>query len=107
MNQKIVSKDKTVEIINQNLIRVYKKKNSNRLVKLNDDYQEIKVDVNQNSYSYNDINLSFDKNNNLVIKKNNQCYFKESDVNANYILDEDLSPKTQIKIDIDPKTYTS
>ncbi len=38
MNQKIVSKDKIVEIINQNLIRVYKKKNSNRLVKLNEDY---------------------------------------------------------------------
>lgn len=105
MNQKIVSKDKIVEIINPNLISVYKKKNSNRLVKLNENYQEIEVNVDENSYSYNDIDLSFDKNNNLTIKKANQCYFKEIDNDIAYSLDEDESPKTQIKIDIDPKTY--
>ena len=77
------SDEKNIEIINQNLLRVYKKKNSEELVKLhyveNKETVEITTEKNNEGMliSFGEYQVWVDENLNLSITKYGQPYFEE------------------------------
>lgn len=88
--------EKKVEIINAGLIRVYQKKNSEQLVKLHYDRENINViteETNGGIYVlFSDYRLHFSENLTLSIERNGKEYFKEYDGDTTiYVTEKNFS----------------
>ncbi len=75
--------EKNIEVLNRNLVRVYKEKNSEELVKLhyedNKEAVEVKTDKTETSVviSFDDYQIFADEKLNISIQKDNRLYFEE------------------------------
>lgn len=90
-NQK---EEKNIEVINHNLLRIFKTKNSEELVKLHYDKMQESVAVKTEKVnegieiSFDEYQIFADENLNLSIKKNGQPYFEEYTGDASIYVEE-------------------
>ena len=97
--------NKSVEIINNSLIRVFKEKNSNKLVKLSLEYLDVDATITENKIDFNNYSLRIEDDKCLSVYKNDKLIFNEI-CNENEVSYEDEGDvKTRIKFEITNKAF--
>ncbi len=96
---------KNIEVINNSLIRVYKEKNSSKLVKLSLEHSDLDLKINDEEIRFNDYLLKIGDNQRLSVYKNDELLFNEISNNNFVRYDDEGEVKTRIKFEITDKAY--
>lgn len=94
INIKNGTEEKKIDIINKNLIRIYKNKNDEELVKLHYDANREDVEIKTESVGnkavicFDKYEVSLDEKLNVLIKKSGEAYFEEYTKDASVYSDE-------------------
>lgn len=105
-DQVLLSEDKSVEILNEHLIRIYTKKNSSNVIRLNINKSNIDITQNENQFSFGNYEISFSNDNEVIITTNKHPLFTESCTRVKSPFEGDTKYKTQINFSLIPEVKT-
>ena len=93
-----------LNIINENLFRIFYVKNDTSLFDINEKIQPCDISIQRNKILINDYEFIFDKTLRLIIKKNEEIIFEEYEENYQAIKEQKIQ-KTNINIKLYDKSY--